>query len=345
MTQTDKYLETDQSGSYTDQITRLLRDTETDNCPLLLELIEGGGTNPRLLGYLFGISVFHSNRTIASRAMALLQRHAAESTVLQAQKLREAAAYHYDEAEYFSRYQSEEIDLFDLLLASKMCLWHRNQTGSGSNAQVAFQTLDLRRLAVDTLSPALATLNFLKFIALPAHKNFQIAEAVPILLEIPLEVVIIENIRMERFPVELFALPHLTTFIIRKGNLRPRNPILVPESGYYGCSTLEKLILEGYPLNGEERLGPFPKLLEATLQRCNLSRLDFLSESRQLERLNARHNQLEYLPPFLSQFTQLKSLELSNNPFRKIELELENLHQLEELEIKMQTKVPGNFRL
>ena len=242
MADTQQFLVED-DGAYTRQMTRLLRDTETDNCPLLLELIEGGGANRRLLGYLFGISVFHMNRETGGKAMALLQRFAAETTVRQAQKLRESATYHYDEAEYFSRYQSTETDLFDLLLASKMCLWHRNRPGFGSNAQVAFHTLDLRRLDVPELSPALATLDFLKFIALPAHRNFDLPSALPLLLQLPLETVIIENIRLETFPVELFALPRLLTLIIRKGNLRPRNPMQVPEGGPFGRRTLEKLIL------------------------------------------------------------------------------------------------------
>lgn len=345
MTENDAYLEADGGGIYTAQITRLLRDVESDNSPLLLELIEGGGVNRRLLGYLFGIAVFHPMREVAGRAMALLQRFATETTIRQAQKLRESAAYHYDEAEYFRRYQSEEIDLFDLLLASKMCLWHRNRPGPGSNAQVAFQTLDLRRLDVNRLSPALATLDFLKFIALPAHKDFDLVSAIPMLLELPLETVIIENIRIETFPVELFALPRLSTFIIRKGNLRPRGPMQVPEGGLYGSPTLEKLIIEGYPLTGEEHLGPFPRLREATLLRCNLSQLGFLENSPGLERLNVRHNQLETLPAFLSNCTQLRSLELSNNPFRSIQLDLERLQYLEELEIKIQTRVPGNFRI
>lgn len=340
----DKYLETDSTGTYTEQITRLLRDTETDNSALLLELVEGGGVNRRLLGYLFGISVFHSNRQIAGRAMALLQRHGADSTISQAQKLREAATYHYDEAEYFSRYQSEEIDLFDLLLASKICLWHRNRPSSGSNALAAFQTLDLRRLDTDVLSPALGALTFLKTIALPAHKNFDLTAAVPILLKLPLEVVIIENVQADRFPVELFSLPKLQTFILRKGKLRPRHPMQVPEGGPYGSTSLEKLTLEGYPINGEEHLGPFPALREGFLQRCNLRRLNFLSHSQQLERLNVAYNQLEELPDFLSTFTQLRSLELSNNPLRKIEINLENLLLLEELELKMKTQLPGNFR-
>jgi len=340
MADTTQFLAED-DGAYTRQMTRLLRDTETDNSALLLELIEGGGANRRLLGYLFGIAVFHANRETGGRAMALLQRFAAEATVRQAQKLRETATYHYDEAEYFSRYQSAEIDLFDLLLASKMCLWHRNRPGIGSNAQVAFHTLDLRRLEVPTLSPALATLDFLKFIALPAHKNLDLASALPLLMQLPLETVIIENVHLEIFPVELLRLPRLLTLIIRKGNLRPRNPMQVPEGGPFGSISLEKLVLEGYPVAGEERLGPFPVLREALLPRCNLSCLQFLAQSEQLERLNARYNRLETLPDFLASCTHLRSLELSHNPFRKIELDLERLQSLEELEITIQNRLFG----
>ncbi len=341
----ETYLASDSGGAYTAQITRLLRDPESDNCPLLLELIEGGGANRRLLGYLFGIAVFHPVREVAGRAMGLLQRHALAETVKQAQKLRETAAYHYDEAEYFSRYQSAEIDLFDLILASKMCLWHRNRPGRGSNSLVAHQTLDLRRLDVRQLSPALVTLDFLKFIALPAHKDFDLAAAIPLLLELSVEILILENIRIDLFPVDLLCLKSLTTFIIRRGTYRPRTPMLVPDGGFYGNATLEKLIIEGYPLSGEERLGPFPNLREVTLLRCNLTQLDFLQGSKKLERLNIRFNHLETLPAFLSECTALRSLELSGNPFRKIEINLEPLCQLEELELKMQTRVPGNFRL
>lgn len=345
MKEHDRYLESDTEGAYTGQITRLLRDTTSDNCPLLLELIEGGGANRRLLGYLFGISVFHPARDVAGRAMGLLQRFASAESVKQAQKLRESAAYHYDEAEYFSRYQSAEIDLFDLLLASKMCLWHRNRPAPGSNALVAHQTLDLRRLAVNQLSPALVTLDFLRFVALPAHKDFDLPNAIPLLLQLPLEILIVENNRIETFPVALFALPRLSTFILRKGTYRPKYPMQVPEGGPHGNPSLEKLILEGYPIEGEARLGPFPNLREATLVRCGLVRLDFLQHSPKLERLNVRFNQLEYLPAFLSECTELRVLELSNNPYRKIEIDLEPLRNLEELDLKMQTQLPGNFRL
>ena len=345
MAHPDSYLQNDPEGTYTEQVTRLLRDTESDNAPLILELLEGGGVNARLLGYLFGFSVFHSSRQVSSRAMAMLQKHASEATVHQASKLRESAAYHYDEAEYFSRYQSEEIDLFDLLLASKMCLWHRNRPEKGSNTEAAFQTLDLRRLEVNSVSPALRNLNFLKFLALPAHKRFDLPATIPLLLDLPLEVLIIENIRIDTFPVALLGLPNLKTFIIRKGNLRPRQPMEVPEGGPHGSAGLEKLIVEAYPMTGEENLGRFPSLQEATLPRCQLSRLDFLAKSTKLERLNIRYNQLEELPAFLSDLVHLRSLELSNNPFKKIELDLERLQNLEELELKMQSRLPGNFKM
>lgn len=345
MSESEQYLEADSGRTYTDPMTRLLRDTESDNTPLLLQLIEGGGANRRLLGYLFGIAVFHPEKTVSGRAFALLQRHAAEITARQALKLRETAAYHYDETEYLNRFQSAEIDLFDFLLASKMCLWHRNRPGQGSYTRTAHQTLDLRRLQVETLSPELATLDFLKFVALPAHKDFDLVSAIPVLLQLPLEILIIENIRIDTFPVALLALPHLTTFIIRKGNLRPRTPMQVPAGGPFGSASLEKLIVDGYPLNGEENLGPFPRLREAILQRCNLTRLDFLEQSRSLERLNLRYNHLDTLPVFLSGCVELRSLELSHNPYRRIDLNLEALHNLEELDLKMQTRLPGNFRL
>ena len=94
MAQSESYLKSDTSGAYTGQITRLLRDPETDNCPLVLELIEGGGANNRLLGYLFGMAVFHADRRVNGRAMALLQSNADETTVQQATRLRESVAYH-----------------------------------------------------------------------------------------------------------------------------------------------------------------------------------------------------------------------------------------------------------
>lgn len=341
MNQPGTYLQTDQSGAFTEQITRLLRDKDSDNCPLLLELIEGGGANRRLLGYLFGIAVFHHMPGISGRAMALLQRFASETTVQQATKLRESVAYHYDEAEYFSRYQSDEIDLFDLLLANKMCLWHRNASANGNGVRSAFETLDLGRLTARQLSPAITTLNFLKYIALPAHKDFELPTAIPLLQHLPLEVVIIENIRIDTFPAGIFALPNLQTLIIRKGERRPRNPMQVPDSGPLGSASLVKLVIDAYPVHGAEKLGPFPNLREANLTRCQISGLELLAQSRRLEQLDASHNRLESLPEFLSECRQLHSLKLSGNPFRHIALNLEQMTQLEDLEIKMQFPVSG----
>jgi Leucine-rich repeat (LRR) protein len=89
-------------------------------------------------------------------------------------------------------------------------------------------------------------------------------------------------------------------------------------------------------VEGEIRLGPFPKLREATLVRCQIARLDMLEQSKQLERLDASHNRIEVLPRFLSNCQHLRSMKLSDNPFRQINLNLENMLQLEELEIKVQ---------
>ncbi len=323
-------------SNYAQQITRLLCDRETDNCPLILDLLGGMGVDTQLLGYVFGIAVFHPDRHISGRAMALLERYASEQTQQKARRLRETSAYYYEEAEFLSRHKSDEADLFHILLASKMCLWHRYRPEAGSNAEVAFRTLDLRRLPCERLSPAIMELNFLTFIALPAHKDFDLPAALPLLTQMPLlETVILENIRIEQFPVALFALPRLTALILRKGTMRPRVPARVPEGGPYGSASLERLICEGYPIVGAERLGPFPNLREATLPRCGLTTLDFLAQSLRIEHLNARYNQLEHLPAFLADLTVLRTLDVSQNPFRTIALDLSRLEQLETLDLNL----------
>lgn len=322
--------------NYTRQITRLLCDREVDNCPLILDLLGSISVDAQLLGYLFGIAVFHPDRHLSERAIALLERHASEQTVQKAKRLRETSAYYYEEAEFLSRHKSDEADLFHVLLASKMCLWHRYRPDAGSNAEVAFRTLDLRRLPCARLSPALTELHFLTFIALPAHKDFDLPSALPLLVQMPLlETVIVENVRIEQFPVELFALPRLTALILRKGAMRPRVPMRVPDGGPFGSSSLERFICEGYPIVGAERLGPFPSLREATLPRCGLTTLDFLAHSQHIEHLNARYNQLEQLPAFLADLTALRTLDVSQNPLRSIALDLSRLEQLEILDLNV----------
>ena len=108
---------TNDTGEMTAQLTRLLRDEETDNCPLLLEIVSGGGVNRRILGYLFGISVAHKQVDIQNRAMDLLKKHASNDTLTQAQRLKSSLPYYYNEAEYLGKYKNPEFDLFDFLLA------------------------------------------------------------------------------------------------------------------------------------------------------------------------------------------------------------------------------------
>lgn len=329
------YLENDPEGLSTAQITRLLRDESADNAALILELIAGGGINRRLLSYLFGLAVFHAEAETNNRAFTLLRRHASPDTVRQAEKLRAAAAYYYNEAEYLGKHDNPEIDLFDFLLAYKMCQWHRGGGARGSYFLVSHQTLNLSHYPYDTFSPSLANLDFIRYLAMPTHREFDLEASFPYLLKLPLETIFFENTRLETFPIVLFQLPHLRTLSIKRGAIRPRQPMHVPEGGPHGSATLEKLILDSYPVSGEMRLGPFPQLVEAYLHRCGIHILEFLQASNRLEHLNARGNNLESLPAFLSNFTALRTIDLGFNPLRKIELDLERLAALEELEIKV----------
>jgi hypothetical protein len=326
----------EEEDNYLRQITRLLADRSMDNCPLILDLISGIGVSKPLLSYVFGIAVFHPDRHISARAFALLDRYASEQTAQKARRVRQSAAYFYEEAEFIGRYKGDEVDLFHLLLAEKMCLWHRYRPEPSSNAEMAFQTLDLRRLPHKQLSAAIVDMDFLTFLALPAHRDFDVAHALPFLVQMPrLETIILENVCLDRFPVELFALPRLKTLVLRKGKLRPRAPVQVPEGGSHGSASLERLVCEGYPIVGEDDLGPFPQLREAILPRCGLSTLDFLAQSSRLEQLDASNNRLQHLPAFLARFVHLRTLNLSQNPFRSLTLDLGELTQLEHLEVSL----------
>ncbi len=338
LTESSTYLSTDESGDYTAQLTRLLRDEETDNCPLLLELVRGGGTNRRVLGYLFGIAVFHPVREIAAMAMTMLQRNAKPDTLRQAQKLKESAGYYYNESEYLSKFGNPEFDLFDFLLAYKMCNWYRLGGTRTNYSLISHQTLNLAQYPENSLSPAIATLDFVRYLALPAHKGFDLVAAMEHLVQLPLESIFIENTRLDEFPVALLQLPRLRTLSIKRGTYRPRQPMSLPEGGPFNSPTLEKFIVDGYPMAGEARLGDFPSLREAILVRCSLGSFDFLQNSKKLESINLKGNNLETLPPFLSDCPELKTLDLSGNPLRVIALNLERLDKLETLDLTIQRK-------
>ncbi len=329
------FLANDTTGALTAQVTRLLRDESIDNMPLLLEMVEGGGVNRRILGYLFGISVFHSDKAVADRARALLRLHAGTETLRQAEKLKEGAAYHYNETEYIGKYRNPEFDIFDFMLANKMCLWHRTGGNHSPYFEISHRTLNLSNYPEQIVTDALATLDFVRYLTLPAHRHFDVAAAMPILMQLPLEQVYLENLKLHTFPTELFALPKLRLLSIRKGTYRPRDPMTVlPESGPNGSMSLEKLIVEGYPVLDAQNLGPFPALLELDMTRCSLESIDFLAQSKRLGKLNLKHNNLGVLPDFLGQLNQLTWIDLSHNPFQYIGLDLSNLYLLEHLEIK-----------
>jgi hypothetical protein len=284
--------------------------------------------------------VFHADAELAGRAFRLLREHAAGDTIRQAEKLRAAAPYYYNEAEYLGKYDNPQIDLFDFLLAYKMCHWHRDGGGRTQYFLTAHQTLNLAHYPYARLSSGLATLDFVRHLALPTHKDFDLAGSFEFLMPLPLETVFIENTRLhDGFPILLFDLPRLRTLSIKRGAYRARHPLPVPEGGPYGSPSLEKIVIEGYPIVGENRLGPFPALREAVLPRCGLTGLELLRESVRLEHLNLRSNYLEALPDFLSRFTRLKTLDLTQNPLRRIELDLGAMEQLEVLEIKVERKI------
>lgn len=316
------------------QVARLLTDTAANNQALVLELVSGqGAPAPEMRGYVFGIAVFTHDRAIRLRALDVLGRMASEQTVQDARRLYESVHYHFDDAAFFSRWRNPELDPLDVLLAYKMCNWHRRTRPDTTFAAIAHQSLNLSAYELPALTPAIEAFHFVRYIWLPAHTGFDLNGALPHLQQMHLESIYLENNKIPRFPVELFSLPHLKTLSIRKGKHRPRNPTRVPDGGLWGSASLENLILEGYPLAGEEHMGPFPALREADVQRCGLHNMQFLHRSPLLERIRLRGNQLRELPPFLGELTHLRELDLTENPWQVLNLNLTGLGALEKFHL------------
>lgn len=326
------YLADDPSGAATAQITRLLRDPTTDNAALVLELMAGGGVNERLKGYLFGIAVMHAEKQVATRALQLLGQHTSPDTVRQANRLREATAYHYNEAEYLGKYANPEFDVFDFVFAQKMCHWHKVGSQRNEYFLSSFRKLDLTHYPNDTLTPGFATLDFVHHLTLPARRHFDVDGSVPLLAALPLNSLYVESVHFDTFPVRLLTLPQLRFLSIRRGAHRPRQPMIVPAGGPHGSAVLEKLVIENYPMRFDGALGPFPALREFSSHRTGLTSLDFLAESPQLQRLVARHQQLEQLPPFIGHLVHLRYLDLTDNPWCTLAIDFSQLAHLDTFE-------------
>jgi len=319
-----------------EQIGRLLSDQTTNNLALVLELSASLGVGAAAArGYVFGIAVFGADRQLRTRAQTVLGIISTEQTVQEARRLQESAQYHFDDAAFFSRWRNPDIDPFDVLLAYKMCIWHRGVRPDAAFATIAHQSLNLSAYELPALSPGISAFHFLRYVWLPAHTGFDLEGSLRYLLKLPLESVYLENNKLPQFPVELLALPQLQTLSIRRGKHRPRQPMQTPEGGPWGSNRLENLIIEGYAMAEDIQLGPFPNLREVDIQRCRLHSMAFLSQSPLLERLRLRGNQLHTLPPFLSHLTHLREVDLTENPWQALHLDLTGLNALQKFHLSI----------
>jgi hypothetical protein len=323
------------SADQTDtQVARLLADQSSNNLALVLELILGiSAPTTALRSYVFGIAVFSSEPALRSRAMKLLAAIASDRTIAEAIKVRETIQYHFDESAFFSRMENLELGVFDVLLAYKMCLWHRAPRRDSGFATIAHQTLNLSGFEVPRLDRGISAFHFVRHIWLPAHIGFDVEGSTDQLSQLPLEGVYLESNRMASFPVALFSMPRLRILSIRRGRHRPRQTLRVPDGGPWGSPVLEHLVLEGYPIEGEDRLGPFPRLREVEIHRCKLRGMPFLNQSGALERLSVRNNSLTELPDFIGTLCHLREVDMTENPWETIALDLSGLKELIKINI------------
>jgi hypothetical protein len=317
----------------TPQITRLLLDHDADNFALVLELIAANGANLRLCGYLMGISAFHSEENIQRRAFSLLEKYAGKAQAQKVRHIKESYRYHLSEVEVLFANPALGMDVFDVILAYKMSLWHQNNEKYSDFKNVVHETLNLAAYTGNHLPDSVKNLNFLKYLSLPTHKNFDLEASVEAIKDLPITTLHIESTKIETLPFAFFQFKNLKALYLKKGQSRQRTPLKInPEIGIFASDSLEILQIEGYPMEGVEYLGSFPSLRKVSIVNCQLKKIDFLKNSKKLENLSLNFNQLTEFPAFLSELTELRTLFLNHNPLMLTQMDFSKLTKLEELE-------------
>jgi hypothetical protein len=317
----------------TTKITRLLCDHDNDNFALILELIASSSVNARILGYLMGISAFHTDDLIGKRAFSILEKNTGKNFSQKVRHIKESFKYHLNEAEVLFANPNLGVDVFDVILAYKMTLWHQNNEKFSDFKNVVHETLNLSNYMGNQLPESLLDFDFIKYIALPTHKNFDLVASIPMIKNMPLLTLQVEGSKMEHLPVEIFRFANLKALYLKKGQSRQRIAMKInPEDGIFASESLEILQIEAYPMLGVEFLGDFPNLKKVSIINCQLQSVDFLKNSKKLENLSLNFNQLSKFPSFLSELTELRTLFLNHNPLMPTSMDFSQLKKLEELE-------------
>jgi Leucine-rich repeat (LRR) protein len=332
------YLMSDGNDELTEQITRLLRSEEEENMQLVLELIEGGGANKRLVAYLMVIHLKHNNADIRKKARSLFRKFASADLQTHLKNTWKESFKEKNYTDFISVFQHTDVDIFDCIFALHITNLHTNKA-KGNNNDYQFKSLTLRGLKEGNFPTSFKYLDFIENIYIEGNDEFDMAASYPNFSHFNLKNFSISNCTFEKFPSELLDFPNLESLTLSGKWGESRYCLTIPSLTPH--ANLKALSFYQFDIAKVENLKPVAQSLKNfTIDNSNISEVPlFINGCTQLTHLSLCNNPIEKIDIDFSLFINLESLSLHGCPVEKLPDTFYNCSKLHDISFsKMRLK-------
>lgn len=312
------FLMMEENSELTTQITRLLKQQETDNIPLVLEMITGGGAGKVLLSYLAAIHLFHKDADIRKQSRTLFRKYA--SATLQHHIKSNWKDKYKDRSEDDCRplYIHPELDVCAFLLAFHMVRIHepgnpRRPTG-----------LVLRDVPAAGISEILTDFGHITYLNLDLKDTLDFPRLVGYIQQLPLTHLSL-HLTTDTVPAALFAMPLLHTLTI---TTRSATSLTIPVLDGLNVPITD-LRIYNTPLLHAERLVACKQLKNLNLSSCSLPEVSFIASMSGLQRLELTNTGITQIPASFYQLQELEEFDLTCNDLSANTFDFKQLKKLQ----------------
>lgn len=324
------YLMSEDTSDMTKPVLDLLMSEDEGNFRLALQIIEGGGANPKIVTYLMVISLFYPDNEIRKEARKLFKKYAT-SDLQQHVRANWRTSLRDKVQSYYLRglVKHAELDIGEFMVMRTRVSW----AGIRSNVQRSYlkETIDLSQMNLRQLPASVSSLQSIRKINLSANQHLDFQQIIPVLQGLPkLEEITFSNCKMEALPQGLLELKQLKKLDIGHNRLEVLSGHLAQ------LHQLEELILDGNPLQKiEPEFYQLKSLKKLFIRNCALETLTpDIEQLKNLQVLSLNNNQLKSLPDALESLQSVKELHLSNNLLEQLPAGLGKLENLVRIGLK-----------
>ncbi|RBL88218.1 leucine-rich repeat domain-containing protein [Chitinophaga flava] len=314
------FLMMEENSELTTQITRLLKQQETDNISLVLEMITGGGAGKVLLSYLAAIHLFHKDADIRKKSRTLFRKYA--SATLQHHIKSSWKDKYKDRSEDECRplYIHPELDVCAFLLAFHMVRIHE----PGNPRRPA--GLVLRDVPSAAISEIMADFDHVTYLNLDLKDTHDLPRLVGYIQQLRITYLSLQ-LNTDTVPAELFTLPLLEALTLIT---RSATPLTIPVLDKLNVSLTELRIYQTSLLHAE-RLVACKQLRRLDLSSCKLPDVSFIASMTGLQRLELTNTGITQIPDSFYQLQELEEFDLTSNDLSVNTFDFKQLKKLQKV--------------